>query len=93
MVKIVGIIGSLRTDSYSALALQQAIARVKALGAEDNLTVTRSTISELSCAGYMAGYVPQSAFSFGGSASLFFRIPDCQDLYLVTKLDTCPTAN
>ena len=34
MVKIVGIIGSLRTDSYSALALQQAIARVKALGAE-----------------------------------------------------------
>ena len=34
MVKIVGIIGSLRTDSYSALALQQAINRVKALGAE-----------------------------------------------------------
>ena len=34
MVKIVGIIGSLRTDSYSALALEQAIARVKALNAE-----------------------------------------------------------
>lgn len=34
MVKIVGITGSLRTDSYSALALQQAIDRVKALGAE-----------------------------------------------------------
>ena len=34
MVKIVGIIGSLRTDSYSALALQQAIERVKALDAE-----------------------------------------------------------
>ena len=34
MVKIVGIIGSLRTDSYSALALQQAINRVKALDAE-----------------------------------------------------------
>ncbi len=34
MVKIVGIIGSLRTDSYSALALQQAADRVEALGAE-----------------------------------------------------------
>ena len=34
MVKIVGILGSLRTDSYSALALQQAISRVRALGAE-----------------------------------------------------------
>ncbi len=34
MVKIVGITGSLRTDSYSALALQQAINRVQALGAE-----------------------------------------------------------
>ena len=34
MVKIVGITGSLRTDSYSALALQQAIDRVRALGAE-----------------------------------------------------------
>lgn len=34
MVKIVGILGSLRTDSYSALALQQAIERVKALDAE-----------------------------------------------------------
>ena len=34
MVKIVGIIGSLRSDSYSALALQQAVDRVEALGAE-----------------------------------------------------------
>lgn len=34
MVKIVGIIGSLRADSYSALAMQQATERVKALGAE-----------------------------------------------------------
>ena len=34
MVKIVGILGSLRTDSYSALALQRAIERVQALGAE-----------------------------------------------------------
>jgi FMN reductase len=34
MVKIVGILGSLRPDSYSALALQQAINRVQALGAE-----------------------------------------------------------
>ncbi|MGL6343627.1 MAG: NADPH-dependent FMN reductase [Waterburya sp.] len=34
MVKIVGIIGSLRPDAYSALALQQAINRVQALGAE-----------------------------------------------------------
>lgn len=34
MVKIVGILGSLRSDSYSALALQQAINRVRALGAE-----------------------------------------------------------
>ena len=34
MVKVVGILGSLRTDSYSALALQQAIERVQALGAE-----------------------------------------------------------
>ena len=34
MVKIVGILGSLRADSYSALALQQAIERVRALGAE-----------------------------------------------------------
>ncbi len=34
MVKIVGIIGSLRIDSYSALALQQAANRVEALGAE-----------------------------------------------------------
>jgi FMN reductase len=34
MIKIVGILGSLRPDSYSALALQQAINRVQALGAE-----------------------------------------------------------
>lgn len=34
MVKIVGILGSLRTDSYSAFALQEAINRVKALDAE-----------------------------------------------------------
>ena len=33
MVKIVGIVGSLRTDSYSALAIQQAIERVESLGA------------------------------------------------------------
>ena len=34
MVKIVGITGSLRPGSYSALALEQAVNRVKALGAE-----------------------------------------------------------
>ena len=34
MVKVVGIIGSLRPDAYSALAMQQAINRVSALGAE-----------------------------------------------------------
>ena len=34
MVKVVGIVGSLRTDSYSALAVQEAINRVKDLGAE-----------------------------------------------------------
>ncbi len=34
MVKIVGLLGSLRPDAYSALALQQAINRVQALGAE-----------------------------------------------------------
>lgn len=33
MVKVIGILGSLRKDSYSALALEQAINRVKALGA------------------------------------------------------------
>ncbi|MGL4881037.1 MAG: NADPH-dependent FMN reductase [Waterburya sp.] len=37
MVKIVGIIGSLRPDAYSALALQQAINRVQALGAETEI--------------------------------------------------------
>ena len=34
MVKIVGITGSLRSDSYSALALEEALKRVKALDAE-----------------------------------------------------------
>lgn len=34
MVKIVGIIGSLRSDAYSALALEQARDRLIALGAE-----------------------------------------------------------
>lgn len=34
MVKVIGILGSLRQDSYSALALEQAINRVKALGVE-----------------------------------------------------------
>jgi len=34
MVKIVGIIGSLRQDAYSGLAMQQAMERVKELGAE-----------------------------------------------------------
>ena len=34
MVKIVGITGSLRNGSYSALALEQAVNRVKALDAE-----------------------------------------------------------
>lgn len=33
MVKIVGIVGSLRPDSYSALALKQAVERVEKLGA------------------------------------------------------------
>ncbi|WP_017306955.1 NADPH-dependent FMN reductase [Spirulina subsalsa] len=37
MVKIVGISGSLRPDSYSALALKQAAQRIEALGAEMNL--------------------------------------------------------
>lgn len=37
MVKIVGISGSLRDSSYTALALQQAITRVEALGAEVEL--------------------------------------------------------
>mgnify|MGYP001546749078 CR=1 FL=1 len=37
MIKIVGIVGSLRSDSYSALALQQALNRVQALGAEVEL--------------------------------------------------------
>lgn len=34
MVKIVGIIGSLRDGAYSAKAMEQAVSRVKALGAE-----------------------------------------------------------
>ncbi|MEL6578648.1 MAG: NADPH-dependent FMN reductase [Cyanobacteria bacterium J06621_12] len=33
MIKIVGIIGSLRPDAYSALALKQAMERISALGA------------------------------------------------------------
>ncbi|MEL6929599.1 MAG: NAD(P)H-dependent oxidoreductase, partial [Cyanobacteria bacterium J06600_6] len=33
MPKIVGIIGSLRQDAYSGLAVEQAIARVEKLGA------------------------------------------------------------
>ncbi|MEM6611186.1 MAG: NADPH-dependent FMN reductase [Cyanobacteria bacterium P01_C01_bin.72] len=33
MIKVVGIIGSLRPDAYSALALNQAMERVSALGA------------------------------------------------------------
>ncbi len=42
MVKIVGITGSLRDGSYSALALQQAIARVRALGAEAEILDLRT---------------------------------------------------
>ena len=37
MTKVVGIVGSLRSDSYSALALQQAIERVKGLGASTEI--------------------------------------------------------
>jgi FMN reductase len=37
MVKIVGITGSLRKNSYSVLALEQAIARIKALGGETEI--------------------------------------------------------
>lgn len=37
MIKIVGILGSLRSNSYSALALKQAINRVEALGAETEI--------------------------------------------------------
>jgi FMN reductase len=42
MVKIVGITGSLRQGSYSALALQQAIERIKALGAETEILDLRT---------------------------------------------------
>ncbi|AFZ37168.1 NADPH-dependent FMN reductase [Stanieria cyanosphaera PCC 7437] len=42
MVKIVGINGSLRDGSYTALALQQAITRVEALGAEVELLDLRN---------------------------------------------------
>jgi NAD(P)H-dependent FMN reductase len=42
MVKIVGISGSLRDSSYTALALQQAITRVEALGAEVELLDLRN---------------------------------------------------
>lgn len=34
MVKIVGIVGSLRSGAYSALALEEALSRIQALGAE-----------------------------------------------------------
>jgi FMN reductase len=37
VVKIVGISGSLRPNSYSTLALEQAVRRVEALGAEINV--------------------------------------------------------
>ncbi|BAZ43291.1 NADPH-dependent FMN reductase [Chondrocystis sp. NIES-4102] len=37
MVKIIGIAGSLRPESYTAIALQQAINRVQALGAETEI--------------------------------------------------------
>jgi FMN reductase len=37
MVKIVGITGSLRKNSYSVLALEQAISRIKALGGETEI--------------------------------------------------------
>lgn len=42
MVKIVGIIGSLRPDSYSAKALTQVIEMVKAQGAETEILDLRS---------------------------------------------------
>jgi NAD(P)H-dependent FMN reductase len=42
MVKIVGIAGSLRTGSYSHLALEAAVQRVKALGAEVEVLDLRS---------------------------------------------------
>ena len=42
MVKIVGISGSLRPNSSSALALEQAASRVKALGAEVNILDIRT---------------------------------------------------
>jgi len=42
MVKIVGLNGSLRPDSYSALALKQAAARVTALGAEMEILDVRA---------------------------------------------------
>ncbi len=42
MVKIVGIGGSLRTDSYSQLALARAVERVEALGAEAEILDLRT---------------------------------------------------
>ena len=42
MVKIVGITGSLRSDSYSALALEEALKRVKALDAEAEMLDLRN---------------------------------------------------
>lgn len=37
MIKVVGIVGSLRSDSYSSLALHQAMERVKGLGASTEI--------------------------------------------------------
>lgn len=42
MVKIIGIIGSLRPDSYSASALNQAVSRVQALGVEAEILDLRN---------------------------------------------------
>jgi FMN reductase len=44
MVKIVGIAGSLRTDSYSQLALELAMQRVQALGAEVEILDLRKMV-------------------------------------------------
>ena len=40
MIKVVGIIGSLRQGSYSALALKEAVNRVQALGATVDILVS-----------------------------------------------------
>jgi FMN reductase len=44
MVKIVGIAGSLRTDSYSQVALELAMQRVQALGAEVEILDLRKMV-------------------------------------------------